>query len=47
MSFADVANKFRDCATYSRSRINAEKIIRIVDGLEAAEDMRLLTELFS
>jgi 2-methylcitrate dehydratase PrpD len=46
MSFADVSAKFSDCAAYSRSPVNAEKIIGMVGKLEALDDIRTLLGLF-
>jgi len=42
LSFKDVADKFRDCAAFSRSQDEVENIIRMVEKLEDVADMRIL-----
>ena len=48
MSFDEVADKFRECAAFSRCpRSKAEGIITLVRGLEELRDVRELTALLS
>jgi 2-methylcitrate dehydratase PrpD len=48
MSYDEVAEKFRECATYSRwPRQKAERVIEVVKGLESLRDVRELTALLS
>jgi 2-methylcitrate dehydratase PrpD len=48
MSYDEVADKFRECAAYSRwPRGKAERVIELVRGLEALRDVRQLTALLS
>jgi 2-methylcitrate dehydratase PrpD len=48
MSYDEVADKFRECAAYSRwPRQKAERVIEAVKGLENVRDVRELTALMS
>jgi hypothetical protein len=48
MSYEEVADKFRECAAFSRwPSERAEGVIRIVRGLEDLKDVRELTSLLS
>jgi len=48
MSYDEVADKFRECAAYSRwPRQKAERVIEAVKGLESLRDVRELTALLS
>jgi hypothetical protein len=46
MSYDEVAEKFRECARYSRwPRQKAEQVVALVRGLESLRDVRELTDL--
>jgi len=48
MSYEEVADKFRECAAFSRwPRDRAERVIELVRGLEDLRDVRELTALLS
>jgi len=48
MSYDEVADKFRECAVYSRwPRRKAERVVELVRVLEDVKDVRELTELLS
>jgi len=48
MSFEEAADKFRECATYSRwPKAKAERVVEMVRDLEAVKDVRVLTALLS
>jgi 2-methylcitrate dehydratase PrpD len=48
MSYEEVADKFRECAAFSRwPRDRAERVIELVRGLEGLRDVRELTALLS
>jgi 2-methylcitrate dehydratase PrpD len=48
MSYDEVADKFRECAAYSRwPKAKAERVIEAVKGLESLRDVRELTALLS
>ena len=48
MSYAEVADKFRECAAYGGlSAEGAEKLVTAVAGLEAVDDVRSLTALLA
>ena len=48
MTYEEVANKFRECATFSRwSSDKAEQVVETVRVLENLKDVRTLTALLS
>jgi 2-methylcitrate dehydratase PrpD len=48
MSYEEVADKFRECASFSRwPRDKAERVVELVRGLEDLRDVRELTALLS